>query len=282
MATTTTTTSRFYTPFVDTENPYTASYRNPSVSDLYGGEAPDYRAAVSQLAAQQGSLQGQYDQRLQAAMGMLEGMGQQTIADVRRDYCEAAGAAQQQLMTSGLAGSTIAPSMQMGYTREMEDEIARIEEQLRQQRLDTYGQYSGEALQYGERSSLALFDAAQRAAQLGQNDVAMALQAEAMRLGDLEAEANYELQSRNIGLEQNQASADRAMQLHLAMLDYQGVQAQANADRLAAELSVPTLANEWGYRRYGHAPRNTVISWARPEGYFPTGHYSGGGYSLNF
>jgi hypothetical protein len=87
---------------------------------------------------------GQYQQRLEEAMRMLEGMGTQQRKDLAQRYRAAESVGMQDLVSRGLTGTTILPTMRMGYQREHENALGRLNESLRGQRLGVYGQLSGD------------------------------------------------------------------------------------------------------------------------------------------
>ena len=86
----------------------------------------------------------QYEQRLAESMRMLEGLGKQQKKDLRQRYQAREGAGMQDMVSRGLTGTTILPTMRMGYQREHESELGRLDESLRQQRLGVYGSLTGE------------------------------------------------------------------------------------------------------------------------------------------
>lgn len=65
----------------------------------------------------------------------LSSWGNQAQADLRQNYMNAMGMAQQSLASSGLSGTTIAPSMRMGYMRQYQQAMNRLNDQLQQTKL---------------------------------------------------------------------------------------------------------------------------------------------------
>jgi hypothetical protein len=65
-------------------------------------------------------------------MQQLQGYGQQEQADLKQSYKEAQGVGLAQLAGSGLGGSTVAPSMRMGFYKQYSDALNRLNAQLTQ------------------------------------------------------------------------------------------------------------------------------------------------------
>jgi len=100
----------------------------PSPGAIYGTAASQAQATVGAGLPSLGDLYGQSQQQ-------LKGYGQQEMADLKQSYASAMGMAQQSLASTGLAGTTIAPSMRLGYMRQYSDALNRLHESLAQQRL---------------------------------------------------------------------------------------------------------------------------------------------------
>lgn len=87
--------------------------------------AEDFRARYDE--AKQANEQryndilGLYDQQ----MSNVANYGQQTTQDIHNDYATLGGQAQQQMINSGLYGSTVAPTMQMGVQRQKSAALGR-------------------------------------------------------------------------------------------------------------------------------------------------------------
>ncbi len=91
-----------------------------------------------------------YNDRYGVAMGNLNNAGAQAAADINDGALAQGAAVQQNLVSSGLAGTTIAPTMQMGVERERNNSQGRLQEQLRQERLSTQAGLSGDVLRAKE------------------------------------------------------------------------------------------------------------------------------------
>lgn len=90
-------------------------------------------------------LMGQYQARLDAAMGMLEGAGTQQRKDLAMRYRAAESGGMQDVVSRGLTGGgVIGSSMRRGYRRDHENQLGRLNESLQRERLGVYGQFSGD------------------------------------------------------------------------------------------------------------------------------------------
>ena len=72
-------------------------------------------------------------------MGMLEGSGVQQKKDIRRRTGERLDKAQSNVVNRGLGNTTIGASHQKGFGDFEEDQLARVDEQVRQERMQTHG-----------------------------------------------------------------------------------------------------------------------------------------------
>lgn len=72
-------------------------------------------------------------------MSMLEGSGVQQKKDVRRRAATRLAGVQSNLQSRGLGNTTIGASMTKGFGEFEEDQLARVDEQVRQERMQTHG-----------------------------------------------------------------------------------------------------------------------------------------------
>jgi len=112
---------------------------------------------ASQEEAKQANLQryaeiaGGYQDRFNRGMQTVNTLGAQEQADVRDNYHDRLAATRQNLAARGLSGTTIAPTMAMGNTREMNADLARSRERIAELRLNTDARLSGDLLGFKER-----------------------------------------------------------------------------------------------------------------------------------
>jgi len=109
----------------------------------YGGLADRLLGSYDQGAS---SLEQGFLDRYNRGLANLKGMGDQERRDINERYDARSGALNQDLISRGIRNSTVAQSMQQGNERERTADLGRLEERLRQQRLDTDAALSGDLL----------------------------------------------------------------------------------------------------------------------------------------
>jgi len=117
-----------------------------------------------------GDITGGYDERLTTGMGMMEGMGAQERKDLLKTYGELGASQQANLAARGMGGTTIGTNIAQGNVREQQDAMNRLTDYLARQKLDVYGQFSGEGLLAKERMGQLGLGARER---LGMGGLAM-------------------------------------------------------------------------------------------------------------
>ena len=70
-----------------------------------------------------------------SAMQQIQGYGNAEQAALQQNYQNAMGMAQQQLAGSGLAGTSVAPSMRLGYMKQYQLALNNLNQQLTQTKL---------------------------------------------------------------------------------------------------------------------------------------------------
>jgi hypothetical protein len=75
------------------------------------------------------------EQRYQQMLGIAEETTGQRAADIRADYTEQQSNAMQRLARLGMANTTVAPTMAMGYQREQQSALNRLADQMQQTKL---------------------------------------------------------------------------------------------------------------------------------------------------
>lgn len=136
--------------------PFTVSTLRPDYSAMIGSSY-DLQTALNQRALQNlqpseqaqsglGSLVQQYNQSFQQARSANEARYQQLLgiadqttaqrgADIRGAYGQLQSDTMQQLARSGLGGTTIAPTMKAGISRERGSALNRLADQMQQTKL---------------------------------------------------------------------------------------------------------------------------------------------------
>jgi hypothetical protein len=139
-------------------------------------------------------------------MANLQGLGATARADINRAYAATAGRLGQDLVSRGLAGTTISPSLQLGVESERVREQGRLGEQLRREQLDWGSRLSGDylAAQTGQQAFAAGLRGEELAAQTGQQAFAAALAGDYAAAKERLGTGAY--QAQDIGFEQNLAN----------------------------------------------------------------------------
>jgi len=92
-----------------------------------------------------------YDKRYGDVMSGLEGMGDQTRKDIYETGEQQKAVGTQSMVSRGLTGTTVMPTMKMGYDRETASNVGRLDESLRQQKLGYTEGLQKDKLDYMER-----------------------------------------------------------------------------------------------------------------------------------
>lgn len=114
--------------------------------DLGAGYDERFKNLMGEFEGREGEIRAGHAERLGTGMNLLEGAGTQHRADINRQFDALSGKTSADLVSRGLRGTTIAPRMQMGVERERAAAQGGLEESLRQQKSDVYGQLSGDQL----------------------------------------------------------------------------------------------------------------------------------------
>lgn len=110
------------------------------------------------LDAFRGDVQGGFGELRGRALGTLEGSGEQAKKDIRQRFKERRGELKGDLSRRGLLRSTVGQDLKRAIDREEEDALARIEEDIRQERLSVETGIGGAELGARERLGLSRAD----------------------------------------------------------------------------------------------------------------------------
>lgn len=89
--------------------------------------------------------------RYQESLGLLEGQGETGKSDIRKSYAANQGSIYSNLVSRGLSGTTILPTMQTGNVESMNSDLARLQESINAQKL---GVIQGREDTYPDQSAL--------------------------------------------------------------------------------------------------------------------------------
>jgi len=100
----------------------------------------------SEYAAEREKSNASYSDRTNQVMSLLEGMGDSEKADIKQAWKETQASNTQNMISSGLSGTTIMPTMNAGITRDTNSDLAALEESLRTQKSSTLSGLLGDQI----------------------------------------------------------------------------------------------------------------------------------------
>jgi len=129
--------------------------RTQGVREGYGGISDQYRSdsndILGRLRGSSDDLNARYDQRTGSILSRLKGLGDQARSDIGERVGETTTTAVQNASARGLSGTGAIAGIRSSIAREGEKEFARLEEQLRREKIGTEASLTGEALGARER-----------------------------------------------------------------------------------------------------------------------------------
>lgn len=148
----------------DVPGQYQAAYNEAKLAneqrynDILQGYINREQQLTGNQAGQMGDVLDGYENRYQRGMENLQGLGDQEKADTSQRYKNLASQNTQDMVSRGLTGTTIMPTMRQGIAREESDALSRVNERLQRERLNYDASLSGDALsaqerQYGQQQS---------------------------------------------------------------------------------------------------------------------------------
>ena len=108
----------------------TTYFRKPS-EEVQGGLA----ALVQNYNQAYGAAKAANEARYQQLLSIADQTTQQRAADVRSNYGQQSANAMQNLARLGMANTTVAPTLQMGFEREKQSALDRLADQMQQTKL---------------------------------------------------------------------------------------------------------------------------------------------------
>lgn len=137
-------------------NAYQQAYNEAKQANLtrYNSINAGYGNLAQQGLQQNADINAGYANRYQQGMNTLQGLGQQAINDTYRDYDRQGANEYQNLVSRGLANSTVVQSMQRGVQEDQQSQLNRVNEGIRQQQLTTQANLSGQQLQAQQQGNL--------------------------------------------------------------------------------------------------------------------------------
>ena len=106
-----------------------------TVDELVERFQTQYDEAKASNEARYADILSQYQTMYDTTMGRLEGLGTTQIADATRRWDAAGTKVGQDMVSRGLSGTTILPTMALGVERDKSADIARITDELEQKKI---------------------------------------------------------------------------------------------------------------------------------------------------
>lgn len=131
----------------------------PAISGIMADYDTKYALARDANETRYQDILRQYQQRYTRSMEMLDGAGAQQTKDIDAQFQGLASRTGQDMVSRGLAGTTVGPSMQAGVERERAGAQGRLQESLTNQRLQTDANLTQDQLGFMERRTDAYPDA---------------------------------------------------------------------------------------------------------------------------
>ena len=115
--------------------------------EILTGYKTRYGTAMEGLATSRGAVTGKLASNRAEVMSNLEGLGEAELAGIGRQYNKERSSVAQQLISSGLHSTTVAPAVQSGVTRREGYAVGEAQERLRREKLGYISQLGAQELQ---------------------------------------------------------------------------------------------------------------------------------------
>ncbi|MFH1724307.1 MAG: hypothetical protein ABII00_06760 [Elusimicrobiota bacterium] len=125
---------------------------------LFGQFADAWQQARAANESRYGDILGQYGDMYKRVMANLQGLGEQERKNIGQRFTERTSDSMQDLVSRGLRGTTIAPSVKQGLAREQEGVLAQLAETLRREQIGYDTGLTGQKLGFMERRTDAYPD----------------------------------------------------------------------------------------------------------------------------
>lgn len=115
--------------------------------EILAGYKTRYSTAMTGLATSRAEITGKLASTRAEVLSGLEGLGEKELAGIGRRYTRERASAAQQLISSGLHSTTVAPAVQGGVTRREGYAVGEARERHRRERLGYVSQLGAQELQ---------------------------------------------------------------------------------------------------------------------------------------
>ena len=115
--------------------------------EILGGYKTRYGTAMTQLGKTRTDVTGKLASNRAEVLSSLKGLGEQELAGIGRQYTKERASTAQQLISSGLHSTTVAPAVQAGVTRREGYAVGEAQERLRREKLGYISQLGAQELE---------------------------------------------------------------------------------------------------------------------------------------
>lgn len=133
-----------------------------SYTSSFSYTTPSYGSAYSWP-----QIVGGYNQRKSDVMGTLAGYGDQQLADINAGYQASEQTALSRMAARGLSGSTLIPTLRMGYQKSRAAALGNARDQIARTKADAMSGLSADELAAMERANQTQYAAGMDAANFG-------------------------------------------------------------------------------------------------------------------
>lgn len=115
--------------------------------EILAGYKTRYSTAMEHLGTSRTAITGKLASTREQVLSGLKGLGEEELASIGRRYTKERASTAQQLISSGLHSTTVAPAVQAGVTRREGYAMGEARERLRREKLGYISQLGAQELQ---------------------------------------------------------------------------------------------------------------------------------------
>jgi len=115
--------------------------------EILAGYRTRYGTAMTGLGTSRAEITGKLASNRAEVLSGLQGLGEEELAGIGRRYTRERASTAQQLISSGLHSTTVAPAVQAGVTRREGYAVGEAQERLRRERLGYVSQLGAQELE---------------------------------------------------------------------------------------------------------------------------------------
>jgi len=114
--------------------------------EILAGYKTRYSTAMTDLGTSRTEITGKLATNRAEVLAGLQGLGEEELAGIGRQYTKERASVSQQLISSGLHSTTVAPAVQAGVTRREGYAVGETQERLRREKLGYISQLGAQEL----------------------------------------------------------------------------------------------------------------------------------------